>query len=334
MLLENTTRFIAERYGINDENSANLLLIVIKGTYIFDNKGEVAIAEKQEPIEMADQYYGKPEESSIKHSSDFSFDKVATDIALIGHAYAPKGRAKELFVIIQVGNLEKTVKVFGDRHWKKTLGFSSISSPVPFEKIPLIYENAFGGIDISNPNPKKQEAESRNPVGIGFRARKSHLPLKGSRLPNLEDPKKLIKSPYDRPNTAGFGFISPSWQPRSSYAGTYDEKWQKNRMPLLPTDFDKQFFNAAHPDLVYNGFLQGNEPVKVAGVSPRGPIHFSLPNDQPKCVVETKESEVQQVEMKIDKLVINADVNQFIIVWSGSVRIPGEFQDIETINCE
>lgn len=334
MLLENTTRFIAERYGINDENGANLLLIVIKGTYIFDNKGDVAIAEKQEPIEMADQYYGKPEESSIKYSSDFSFNKFATDIALIGHAYAPKGQARESFVILQVGNVHKAVKVFGDRHWNKTLGFPSISSPVPFEKISLIYENAFGGIDITNPNSKKKEAESRNTVGLGFRARKSQLPLKGSRLPNLEDPNKLIKSPHDRPNPAGFGFISPSWQPRLSYAGTYDETWQKTRMPLLPTDFNKKFFNAAHPDLVYNDFLQGNEPVKVAGVSPGGPKHFSLPNDQPKCAVETKESEVQQVAMKIDKLVINADVNQFIIVWSGSVRIAGEFQDIKTINCE
>lgn len=334
MLLDNATPFAAERYGLNDENGANLLLVVIKGTYEFDRRGEIALAEEQEPIELADQYYGKPGESSVKYASDFSFDKVATDIALTGHAFAPGGRAKESSVTLQVGNLQKTIRVFGDRYWNRIIGLSSISTPQPFEKIPLVYERSFGGLDSSNPDPEQQEVESRNPVGLGFRAKKSRVPVKGSKLPNLEDPKGFIKSPDDRPKPVGFGFIGPAWQPRLAFAGTYDETWQKSRMPLLPLDFDKRFFNAAHPDLVYRGFLKGNESVKVSGVSLEGPIQFSLPDFVPSCTAETKETGSQQLEMKLDKLAIDADKNRFIIVWSGSMRIPGEFQDIEAIRCE
>jgi hypothetical protein len=334
MKLENLTPFAAERYGINDENGADLLLVVVKATYEFDEKGKMAIAAQQEPIEMADQYYDKPENSSVKYASDFSFNKLATDVALIGHAYAPQPRATEAMVTLRVGALQKAVKVFGDRYWSKTLGLSTKSSPAPFEKIPLIYELAFGGADNSHPDPDKHDYERRNPVGVGFRAKKSQLPIDGAKLPNIEDPKDLISSPNDKPAPAGFGFISPAWQPRLSYAGTYDETWQKTRLPLLPTDFDKKFFNAASPDLVYQGFMQGNEPVVAAGVSPHGPFKFSLPGVVPKCAVEIKESGKQQVEMHLDKVMIEANVNRLLLVWSGNLKIPGEFQDVEAIECQ
>lgn len=334
MRLENTLPFAAERFGVKDENGVNLLLVVIKGTFEFDDNGKVEIKEKQEPVEMADQYFGETEVSSIKYASDFSFDKVATDIALIGNAYAPRGYAKESLVLLQVGTLQYKAKVFGDRQWINTVGIAKMSTPKPFKKISLIYENSFGGTDLSHPKSKRREAETRNPVGIGFRAKRTKLPVNGLRLPNLEDPNHLIKSPGDRPTPAGFGFIGPGWQPRASYAGTYDDNWKKNRFPLLPEDFDKRSFNAASPGLIYKGFLQGKEPVKIFGVSPRGPIQFSLPEEKPTCFVEYRDTESRQIDMIIDKLVIYSDLNQFIIVWNGCLRIHGEFHDIESIRCE
>jgi hypothetical protein len=334
MLLENNTPFEAERYGICDENGEDLLLMVIKGTYEFDENGNLTIAEKQEQIEMADQYHDEPDNSSLKYASDFSFGKPATDIALIGHAYAPNGKTRESLVVLHVGSIQKVVKVFGDRHWKKNVGVSRVSKPEPFEKMPLIYERAFGGVDKSNQDPKRHEFEPRNPIGVGFRAKKSKLPIDETNLPNLEDPKNLIKSPGDRPDPVGFGFISPAWQPRAGFAGTYGEGWREKRMPLLPVDFDKRFFNAANPDLIYQGFLQGNEQIVVAGVSPSGAIRFSLPGVLPICGIEIKESEEQQIEINLVKLVIDTDENHLILVWSGSLIIPGEFQDIETIKCE
>src|SRR3972149_7146910 len=128
MILINRTPFIAERYGLADENGMDSLFIVLKGTYGFDGRGGLSLAEEQVPIEMADGYYGEPGKSSIKYSSDFSLDKMGTDIAVIGYAYAPHGRARESFVILQVGNLQKTIRVFGERRWKKSGISTSIST--------------------------------------------------------------------------------------------------------------------------------------------------------------------------------------------------------------
>ncbi len=335
MKLENLTPFEAERYGLNDENGKNLLLVVMKATYSITPDNKLELAEKQEPIEMADQYYGEPGYSSIKYASDFSFDKTATDVALLGHAYAPKRGAKESEVSLQIGPVQKKVKVFGDRRWKKHVGVSMISSSEPFEKIPLVYERAFGGVDESHAESKNHEAEPRNPIGVGFRAKKSKLKTDGAALPNFEDPDNPIKKPSSRPGPAGFGFISPAWQPRLGFAGTYDEAWQKSRSPLLPDDFDKNFFNSAHPDLVCPGFLKGDEPVMASGVSPLGPLRFSLPGVQPLCSVELVENdEEQQIEMNLAKAVLDADDRRLILVWSGNMRIEGECQDVENVKCE
>ena len=95
-------------------------------------------------------------------------------------------------------------------------------------------------------------------------------------LPNLEDPSHLISSPKDRPPPAGFGPIAPSWEPRRSLAGTYDEAWQARRAPFLPKDFQARFFNAAHPDLVCKRYLRGGEPVQIINAS-ASPMRFHLP---------------------------------------------------------
>lgn len=334
MLLENNTPFAAERFAISDENGKNLLVVIIKATYSFQNAGVLQLVEKQAEIEAADIYYDKPENSSILYSSDLSYDKTSTDIALVGYAYSGRGLAREVSVILHVGKLRKIVKVFGDRYWSKSLGFSSISTPEPFEKIELKYENAFGGIDISNIDTKHHEAEYRNFVGRGFRAKKSELPLEGIKLPNLEDPYDLIKSSGDRPKPAGFGFISPAWQPRLGFAGTYDEAWSKNRKPLLPDNFDLKFFNSASPDLVYEGFLNGDENVFISGVSQKGEINFNLPGVKPTAEIQLSEEEFVKLEMQIDKLFIDAGKENISIVWGGCLRISGEFIDVISVNCK
>jgi hypothetical protein len=333
MKLENLTPFEADRFAVMDEIGADLLLVIIKATYKWDEQGKLSIADKQEKIEMADQYYDQPDNSSIRYASDFSFDKVATDIAVRGSAWAPKGLARESLISMQVGKLKKTIKVTGDRYWVKTMGGLTMSDPKPFDKIPLMFERAYGGTDLSNPDLTKHDREARNPVGVGFRAKSSTLNMEDTRLPNFEDPENLIKSPGDKPIPAGFGFIGPSWQPRLSYAGTYDEAWQKGRMPLLPTDFDKKFFNSVPPDMIYDGYLEGKEQVLISGMSPKSKINFILPGDLPSVMIDMAGLEEQSIEMKIDRLFISSDEYVVIMVWNGCIRIPVEFREIENIKC-
>src|SRR5208337_4822029 len=94
----------------------------------------------------------------------------------------------------------------------------AITPPEPFERIPLVWERAFGGWDRSHADPAKHTCEPRNPVGTGFRQKHGH-PEEGVRVPNLEDPRYPSRHYGDAPPPAGFGFTGPSWQPRAAFAG-------------------------------------------------------------------------------------------------------------------
>jgi hypothetical protein len=329
----NETPFVAGHYVVQDKHGTDLILAVLKATYSIGNDGMLSIAQHQQPHEFADQYFDKPENSGIRYAADLAYGKCGTDIAVIGHAYAMGKSSTESYVYLKVGMLEKRIKVFGERRWHGSFLLAWKSSPQPFEKIPIVYENAFGGEDKSHKDFKKHEVEERNLVGTGFFAKNSIRSVKDTRLPNFEDPEDLIRTPFSRPKPAGFGFISPNWQPRRSYAGTHDKDWEKNRMPLLPEDFDTRFFNAAHPDLIYSGFLRGDEPVLLAGVTPMGRnLSFALPGVAPQCAMEMEDDQVHAIEMNVDKIVFYPDEMEMIIVWTGHAKAPGNLGDIRRIS--
>jgi hypothetical protein len=121
-----------------------------------------------------------------------------------------------------VGALQKSAIVRGDRAWFKSLGQIASTKPAAFEKIPLLWEKAFGGWDRSHPDAGRHVCEARNPVGLG--ARPGRLFEEGIRLPNIEDPAQQLQQFAQSVTPAGFGFVSPHWQPRSALAGTYDAR--------------------------------------------------------------------------------------------------------------
>ena len=172
---------------------------------------------------------------------------------------------------LSVGKVSKTILVFGDRQWKE----GRITSPAPFKTMAMVYEKAYGGIHVVN--GQMDSAEMRNPVGRGFAGTRKPEEMNGVPLPNLEDPAQLIREHSENPPPACFGFCAPNWHPRSLLAGTYDDYWKKTRAPYLPKDFDKRSLNMAHADLVYPGFLEGDEPVQITGMHPSGTIQFDVP---------------------------------------------------------
>jgi hypothetical protein len=279
-------------------------------------------------VDPAGTWNGKPDASSPRNAPEADFIKPATDVALLGHAHAPGGKpVARLDVSLRVGPVRKTVRVFGDRQWRRFLLWRSISAPKPFRSMPLTYERAFGGMDDTPGNPKHEEREARNPVGVGLLARGSQKKAPAP-LPNLEDPKKPIRSPRHRPMPAGFGFVAAHWEPRLAYAGTYDATWQKKRMPLLPEDFDRRFFNAAHPDLVAPGYLEGGEKVEVVNASPRGRLAFRLPEEMPEAVVMMKDRTRHGLAMNLDTVTIDTDAHRVTLVWRASLPVHKQIHDV------
>jgi hypothetical protein len=114
----------------------------------------------------------------------------------------------------------------------------------------------------------------------------------------------------------GFGFYNRAWQPRAAHAGTFDDAWRAERCPQMPADFDFRYYNGAHPDLQAEGYLQGDEPVELAHLTPEGRVQFNLPGVVPTCILQHKDKE-EAVAMHLDTVFMEPDERTFCLVWRG-----------------
>jgi len=332
--LTNNTNYIAEQYLQQDENGRDLMIIMAKVTYAYDVQGRLVMADEAAPIIPEGEYWAAPENSSLKYAPEGTFAKQATDIALIGHACSPGAQpTRQLDVGLQVGKLRKIAKVFGDRYWVKSAGMFgsrwSQTQAVPFSKMPLLYELAFGGEDLTPTDPKHHAYEARNPVGTGMIAEGSKLSK--VKLPNIEAPNQLIQAITDRPEPTGFGFIAPNWQPRMADAGSYDEAWRKTRLPQLPGDFNRRFFNAAGPGLIADGYLLGNEAITLHNLNAHGQISFYLPGHKPAIHFAFARETAQPLTVNLDSLIINSDQQTVELLWRAEQDVYQRIYEIETV---
>lgn len=334
--LKNHTPLMSELLLLADEHGRDVLVVLAKSTHRITQHGILEWAPEQAALCLAGEYLGEPGQSSLKYAPECAFTKTATDVVLIGHAHAPQAKqVTQLDVSLRVGPVSKTVHVSGDRLWKKTRGlFGSswkMSSPKPFSTLPLVYERAFGGKDVTPAKPEQHAYEYRNLIGTGVIAQHTKLDHDMA-LPNLEDPRQLIQKITDRPPPAGFGCIAPDWQPRLKYAGTHDAAWQASRMPLLPQDFDPKFFNAAHPDLVAPGFLTGTELVEIVNAVPEGRVSFNLPGNPPGVQLTLTGEGPQSLEVKLDSVIIDTDARTVQMLWRASANVYQRLYDIESVD--
>jgi hypothetical protein len=330
--IRNQTPFAATLAPILDKDGREAAVVVIKGTFAIRNGSDtLAPTEEQAPLVLADEYHGEPGQSSLKYESDLHPPKPGTDVSLLGHAYARDPRQGFVDAGLKIGPLSKVLRVFGDRVWFKALGFWVPSEPRPFDRIPLLYERAFGGRNFSHANPKKHSLEARNPVGTGYVVKGADGFREDLPLPNLENPGDLITSAGDKPSPAGFGLIAPHWLPRRDFAGTYDQNWKATRFPFLPADFDPRFFHAASPGLASPAKLSGGEPVRYVHLSEQPDVSFALPKRRfaIRASIKNKPSEYAAV---LDAVVVEPDAGRIILTWKALIPCNRNFLYVERVH--
>jgi hypothetical protein len=330
MELINHTPYAAAIAVDMDRSGAETLVLIVKATFDIEADGQIHLSQQQSGIEWADVYAGEPGASSVLYESDATWGRSGTDIALIGHAYPRRPGDRQVDVGLRVGAFTKTARVFGDRRWEKVVGGARISPAQPFERIPLIWERSFGGADLTPAEPGHHAHDARNPVGRGFRAEGSQIGLDGLPLPNVEDPSYLIASPTDTPRPLGFGFVAKSWMPRVRFAGTYDDRWQQTRAPLLPDDYDPRFAVAASDGLWAPNGLHGGEVVDLVQLTPTGLLRFALPT------VDVRGSYLMRVplsDLPLRLVVVFIDTARMrlILLWHGVEAIHGLIDDIRWV---
>lgn len=331
MQITNKTPFILERFLLFDKNGSEIIVIVLKATYSLHENTEPTVAEEQDPLNMADIYVDEPGESGLLLEGEFMPLKPSTGITLTGHAVAPNVSTKEIVVELRIGKVIQQAIVYGPRLWSGFLGVLRIRGPESFEKIPLTWENAYGGFDNSSNNDKHHEAHADNPVGKGFVARKTSRNLDGLPLPNIEHPQHRIRSIKDRPPPVGFCPVAPNWPCRAKHAGIYDEKWQNERATLLPDDFDERFYQTAPPGLVADSYLMGGEECLVVGTTPGGRLVFRLPAPQPSFIIFFSEGKRIMKHAVMDTVHIDTDAMKLHLVWRAVAEVQGRVELISSI---
>lgn len=331
--IENRTGFAYTTLYAADEEGRPLAVPLLRATLEIDKAGgPLRVAEKQIESLPAGEFWFDKDDSSYKYEPEVAFVKVATDVVLLGHAQATAPNISMLDVGLKVGPVQKVARVFGDRYWVKQGGTIVATRPLPFERMPLVYERAFGGWDRAHVDQSHWRFDSRNPVGRGFGDPLRYVEEGKVPLPNVESPTEPLRRYGDAPVPVGFGFTSPHWQSRAQFAGTYDEAWAKERKPLLPKDFDRRFFNAASPGLIAAGYLTGGEDVVVVNASPVPQLRFKLPGlPPPVSEIELRGGTSVRLAMNLDTVVVDTDAMLVILIWRAYTAVPSGPHDVMAV---
>lgn len=323
MQIYNQTRYVSEFTMGMEKSGREFLSLVVKATFDFPNNAqqEPVPSEPQKPLVMADEFTGEPGYSATHWESDFAFRKKACDVVLNGCAYAPEGKpAKAVCVGLKVGQWSKMFDVFGPREWRIMGPTAMATNPQAFYKQRFSYDNAFGGIDLLDPDDELPGAYLPNPVGAGWAAGKNHARLPGLSLPNTQAIGEDITSPYGDYTPMSFGPVSRAAPDRLNYAGTYDQNWIDNVFPFLPSDFDERYFQMAPKDQQIPFPVTGTQ-ITFANLTPGGRESFRLPETDLPLTVFRKRDKVFDQTVRPDTLLFDTEARQFSMVWRIDIPI-------------
>lgn len=270
--LDNGTPYSVERNWLRDKQGRHLWLVAVQATYDIGPQGALNLADEQPPPILAPVYFGDPATSSLQRDSDLLALKPSTDVLLDACAHAPHGRAAAtVHVSLRIDKIEKALVVHGPRvYYKGPVGLTT-SAPRPFTVRPIRYEWAYGGSDVGHSDPRKDRLDARNPVGKGFATDSARLENQPAHC------IEYVRGSPEQAGPAGFGPLASFWAPRLALAGTYDDRWQQKKKPLLPDDYDDAFALAAPRDQRPERYLHGGETVALSNLTPGGSLTFQLP---------------------------------------------------------
>ncbi len=249
---------------------------------------------------------------------DIVMPKPNGEVLVSGRCHAGREKVPGRKVQIRLGSIDKTLSVFGDRHWVKKAGMNlAISAPEPFDTMDISYANAFGG-----------KGYAKNPLGKGAVELTDAQGHSCRPLPNVENPRHLIGSPDDSPEPAGFGPLDMTWPQRMARAGTYDRTWLRELFPGLAADTDMRFFNLAPQDQWLNGYFRGDESFAVEGMHPEKDVVVGkLPGFKTRMFLLrliNGEKTFQEVATSLDTVWLFPHVERGIAMYHGAVKIDSD----------
>jgi hypothetical protein len=310
------------------------------------------------------------DEGDFLHDLDLLSFKPGTDVVVFGCVQAPGGRAvRELRASVRVGKNVHAIHVTGQRRVVRRNGDWSFSDPEPFTSLRLGWKEAYGGIDRwARPDldaefiePLRQwvdldlsdvtfAAYPRNSVGRGFVIRETRE-MEGMELPRIEDPQDLLTpgrlvagSPNAwtlQPVSAGFGFVSYAWFPRTAFCGLDQlelptgvdpssvrvvevERGHVPRDVLTGRPLERRMSdragNGAVPQLIFEPHLRGDEEIALENLDAREPLlSFRLPGERPRIAIRPLGEGETEASPRLMSVIVDAEKRLVSLVWAAVV---------------
>ncbi|HRI70745.1 MAG TPA: DUF2169 domain-containing protein [Polyangium sp.] len=273
------------------------LTCVLKSSFQFVSGAPMKMLAPRDLVRKEVNHYGNPC-WSLSATNELVPYLPRVDVTMTGRACAPEGRwvsraNVRLAIFHGIALLDKTVCAYGDHSGKEFL---------PFERMPLEYERAFGG-----------PGHLDNPYGTGI--------LPGSPLPNLINPR-------DPGAVAGFGPLAQRLGIRIALLGRMSPAALTQPIPEFPDDFDWTYFQSAPADQRLPSIM-GNEWIVLEGIHPTlTRISSRLPSLRPLATVfgtNPKDPEyARTLQLRIDMLSIDADALRCCVVARGVLQLDGD----------
>jgi len=343
-----------------------ILSVLLKRSYHIIPEKKCLRMDKDRKLYPGDIHYDGPMNSSVQCESDFVPYKLKTDVVLNGNAYAypEESPVYQIIASLIIDNIvRKDILVTGNRQCiYRPRQLPEFTDPSPFDTIPIIYENAYGGIDVfykvdilcSNENVQSA-AYPANHLGKGFVMKNIKEAIQNLPLPNIEDPNDLIKPERlvvksiikdrwkEQPEPQGFGWVSKFWQPRASLAGVmpadlpFFNLMKERYANHIPSEKDKKnyeksmdkfpmmdfkFFNGSSAGMCFD-YLKGNETIHLIHLHPEGEIFFQLPGDQPKINLDIGIDTQSAEDVVLHTIMIYMEEMQVDLVWRKAFTYPG-----------
>ncbi len=328
MIFRNFTPFQPLHFESRDAQRKNFGVVAVRGSFKIVDQSPLQLVPDQQGLVMADEYHGEPGQSSIRVENSIAPYKPATDIHLDATAHAPADKPVPVFkALVQLGSVSKQIVVTGERYWQyKVLDGWRITDPEPCSQVPIRYELAYGGSwtqgDELNSCPD-------NFVGTGHVKKKllnkSKL-VPAPRIMSAQDPVVELGKPH---KPQGLGPMAPVWHNRLQHAGTYDAAWEKTRWPDLPQDFKFDFYNSAHPNLIYPGFVKGNEAVRLVNLASVPDLNFTLPGYALALLARYETGTMLPLPANLDTIHIEPEKMQAHLTWRAIFPIDNPLRVLE-----
>lgn len=294
--------------GGGDDSITTLFSCAI--TYRIANR-HLEIASRQRPLLL---------ESIDNLPPDTIFAKDVVGVCATGFVYPTKGeQAREAMAALRVGAVDTQLIAFGTRVWRRgAWGGLAPSAPLPFDRVAMIWENAYGGmteepaqiVELDGEEAFVPEYESGFPLnfsGKGFHTNESRAVDKP--LPQLEDPRNLVQRWDDRPEPLCFAPY-PLWGGLRAQHLLKDKHFELSGVSKLGS--------RAAPRTTFDEIAPGTE-ILLAGMRPRGEIlQFAVPPVPVRILVRVGNSSEIQIP-RLDGIEIDAEANEVRLVYRAKV---------------